>query len=190
MLNLLYPISYLLALTGLILWFYFKENRSMSRKMSSLFLVSFLAYLFSLAFTEASLSYKLLILFRDMVILGVVSQLFNYLKHSAILVLIAAVAVYGLIQFVGFNMLYSTFPEADKSVTEANDEFELLVETENGGIPKEYERLIKKYGLSVEPAFQLADPTLSRLDEFLVVGIPDDAENKTIEIIIQPQPPG
>lgn len=183
MLNLLYPISYLLALTGLILWFYFKENRSMSRKMSSLFLISFMVYLLSLAFMEASLSYKLLILFRDMVILGVVSQLFNYLKNSAILVLIAAVAVYGLIQFVGFNMLYSTFPEAEKSVTEANDEFELLVETENGGIPKAYERLIKKYGLSVEPAFQLSDPTLSRLDEFLAIGIPDEAENKTTEIV-------
>ena len=97
--------------------------------------------------------------------------------------LIAAVAVYGLIQFVGFNMLYSTFPEAEKSVTEANDEFELLVETENGAIPKAYERLIKKYGLSVEPAFQLSDPTLSRLDEFLAIGIPDEAENKTTEIV-------
>jgi len=183
MLNLLYPISYLLALTGLILWFYFKENRSMSRKMSTLFLISFLVYLVSLAFTEASLSYKLLILFRDMVILAVVSQVFNYLKNSTILVLIAAGVIYGLVQFVGFNMLYSTFPEAAKSMTAPNDEFELLVETENGKIPKAYDRLIKKYGLRVEPAFQLVDPTISRLDEFLAVGIPDESENKITEII-------
>jgi thermitase len=173
MLNLLYPISYLLSLTGLVLWFYFKENRSISRKMSSLFLVAFLVYLFSLAFTEASLSYKLLILCRDLVILGLVSQIFNYLKTSAIVVLLVSIGLYGLIQFVGFN----------KSATESNDEFELLVETKNGDIPNGYKRLIEKFGLTVEPAFQLSDPTISRLDEFLSIGIPDQAESKTKEII-------
>lgn len=35
----------------------------------------------------------------------------------------------------------------------------------------------------MEPAFQLSDPTLSRLDEFLAIGIPDVAENKTTEIV-------
>src|SRR6187551_2458503 len=124
MLNLLYPISYILSLVGLILWFYFQENRSISRKMSSLFLLSFLVYLVSLTFTEATLSYKLLILFRDLAILGIVSQLFNYVRHNGIIVLVLAFAVYGLIQFAGFNMLYSTFPETDKSTTAADDQFE------------------------------------------------------------------
>lgn len=183
MLSLLYPISYLLSLTGLILWFYFKDNRSVSRNMSALFLLSFLVYLFSLAFTEASLSYKLLILFRDMLILGVVSQLFNYLKPNAMVLLVAAVVIYGLIQFVGFNMLYNTFPEYTPSITETNKDFELLVETKDGTIPSAYERLINKYGLVIEPAFAVGDHSLSRLDEFLTIGIPDDAENKTGEII-------
>lgn len=183
MLNLLYPISYLLSLTGLILWFYFRDNRSMSQMMSSIFLLSFLVYLVSMAFTEASLSYKLLILFRDMLILGVISQIFNYLRTNPIIVLVAAIAIYGLIQFAGFNMLYDTFPEANKSGVETLDDFELLVETKNGGIPKPYERLIQKYGLTIEPAFQVGDPSLSRLDEFLAVGIPEAAEKNTIEII-------
>jgi hypothetical protein len=151
--------------------------------MSSLFLLSFLIYLVSLAFTEATLSYKLLILFRDLAILGIISQLFNYVKHSAIVVLVLAIAVYGLIQFAGFNMLYSTFPETVKSTTPADDQFELLVETKDGAIPIGYHRLIEKYGLTVEPAFKPSDPSLSRLDEFLVVGIPDPSEKKTLEII-------
>src|SRR3989337_4185898 len=111
MLSFIYPISYLLCLTGLILWFYFKDNPFTSRKMSSLFLFSFIAYLLALAFSEASLSYKLLILFRDLLILAVVSYIFNYVKKNSLLVLVAAFAVYGLIQFVGFNMLFDTFPE-------------------------------------------------------------------------------
>jgi len=183
MLNLLYPISYILSLVGLILWFYFQENRSISRKMSSLFLLSFLVYLVSLVFTEATLSYKLLILFRDLAILGVVSQLFNYLRHNAIVVLVLGIVVYGFIQFAGFNMLYSTFPEAKKSITPADDQFELLVETTDGTIPAGYKRLIDKYGLTIEPAFKPYDPAISRLDEFLVVGIPEQSEKKTMEII-------
>jgi thermitase len=183
MLSLLYPICYLLSLTGLILWFYFKDNRAMSRKMSSLFLISFLIYLFSLAFTEASLAYKLLMLCRDLVILGVVSQFFNFMRQRPVLVLLAGVALYALIQFVGFTMLYNTFPEVNDSATASNDDFELLVETRNGEIPKAYDRLIKKYNLAIEPAFRPDDPSLSRLDEFLVVGIPDQSEGETREII-------
>ncbi|HUR30794.1 MAG TPA: hypothetical protein VMZ69_05140, partial [Saprospiraceae bacterium] len=117
MLNFIYPISYLLCLTGLILWFYFKENHSASRKMSALFMFSFLIYLFSLAFSDSTLSYKLLILFRDLLILAVVSQLFNYIRKNSLLVLVAAIGVYGMIQFVGFNMLFDTFPEASASTT-------------------------------------------------------------------------
>lgn len=183
MLSLLYPISYLVALTGLILWFHFKDNRSASRKMSSLFLVSFLVYLISLAFTEATLSYKLLILFRDLVILGVISQVFNYVRKNVIVVLVAAIALYGLIQFAGFNMLYNTFPEVNKSITAADDAFELLVETKDGKIPKAYHYLISKYELAIEPAFLPGDPSLSRLDEFVLVGIPDHMEKNTKEIV-------
>ncbi len=185
MLNLLYPISYLLALTGLVLWFYFKDNRSMSRKMSSLFLVSFFVYLISLAFTDSTLSFKLLILFRDLLILGVVSQAFNYVRKSPIIILIGAIALYGLIQFVGFSMLYSTFPQVIKSAAEPNDAFELLVETENNQLSKGYIRLIKKYGLIIQPAFQMAEPSLCKLDDYLAIGIPDKAESKTKEIIQQ-----
>lgn len=183
MLNLLYPISYLLSLAGLILWFYFQENRSASRKMSTLFLVSFMVYLVSLAFTEGSLSYKLLILFRDLAILGIVSQLFNYVRRSALVVLVLAIVFYGVIQFAGFNMLYSTFPEVKKSFTSLDDTFELLVETKSGTIPPGYQRLIDKYGLTIERAFTPADQDVSRLDEFFTIGIPDQSEQKVKEII-------
>lgn len=183
MLNLLYPISYLLSLTGLALWFYFKDNRSMSRKMSSLFLISFFVYLFSLAFTDSTLSFKLLILFRDLLILGVISQIFNYVRQSPIIVLIVAIALYGLIQFVGFNMLYSTFPQVQKSAALTNDNFEILLETKDDEISKGYVRLIKKYELTIQPAFHMADAASTRLDNFLAIGIPEKSESKTKEIL-------
>lgn len=183
MLTFLYPISYLLCLTGLILWFYFRENQSRSRKMSLLFMVSFLVYLVTLAFSDATVSYKLLILFRDLLILAVISQVFNYVKRNSLLAFVAAIGIYGLIQFAGFNMLYDTFPQYQRSATALNDEFELLIETKDGNIPKHYTRLIDKYGLTIRKAFDTGDPSVSMLDEYLAIGIPDQAESNIKEII-------
>ncbi len=176
MLDFIYPISYLICLTGLILWFYFKENGSISRKMSSVFLISFLVYLFSLAFTEATLAYKLLMLFRDLSILAIVSQLFNYVRKNSLIVFVLAIGVYGLIQFIGFSMLYDTFPQVTESISAADDQLELLVETKDGVVPKSYDRLIKKYGLVIVKPFNPVQVKLSKLDEFIAIGIPDDAE--------------
>lgn len=183
MLSFIYPISYLFCLTWLILWFYFRENALASRKMSALFLISFLIYLFSLAFSDGSLSYKLLILFRDLLILAVLSQLFSYVRKNRLLVFFAAVVIYGLIQFIGFNMLFQTFPEDRQAVVPADDEFELLVETKDGKIPDAYDELIRKYNLIVRQAFQPADPSLTELDDFIVIGIPEEFENKQKEIV-------
>ncbi len=183
MLTLLYPISYLLSLTGLILWFYFRDHAWTSRKMSTLFLFSFLVYLVSLAFSDASLSYRLLILFRDLVILGVVSQVFNYVRKSALVVLVIAIGIYGLIQFAGFTMLMNTFPEITIDEKTLDDGFELLVETKDGQVPDSYRKLIEKYHLTAEPAFHPADPSLSQLDEFVMIGIPDASEQYLKKII-------
>lgn len=182
MFSFIYPISYLFCLTGLILWFYFKESPSASRKMSSLFMFAFIFYLISLAFSEATLSYKLLILFRDLLILGFVSQFFNYVRRNKLLVLVSAIVVYGLIQFVGFNMLFNTFPQYTASASDVDDEFEFLVETEDGEIPKAYNRLIGEYNLNIREAFTPADPSASRLDEFIAIGIPDVSEKSSREI--------
>ena len=183
MFNLLYPISYLVCLVGLVLWFYFKDNKVASRKFSLMFLVGFGFYLMSLAFGEATLSYKLLILARDLVILGVVALFFNRIRKNVLLVIAAAIACYGLFQFFGFNMLYNTFPQMDANANELDDTYELLVETKDGQIPESYAALISEYGLTVVPAFQPNDPSLSRLDEFVLIGIPDNSESKIKQII-------
>ncbi|MBK9981329.1 MAG: S8 family serine peptidase [Saprospiraceae bacterium] len=183
MLDFIYPISYLISLTGLILWFYFKESGSISRKMSSVFLISFLIYLVTLAFTEATLAYKLLILFRDLSILAILSQLFSYVRKNSLIVFVLAIVIYGVIQFVGFSMLYDTFPQVTETINPADDQFELLVETKDGVVPKSYDMLIKKYGLIIEKPFSPVEPALSKLDEFIAIGIPDEAERDVLTIM-------
>lgn len=183
MLNLLYPISYLLCLTGLILWFYFREQQLASRKMSTLFLSSFFIYLFSLAFSEATLSYKLLILFRDLAILGILSQTFSYVRKHAIVFILVAILLYGLIQFFGFNVLATTFPQTVIGSEPLDDSYELLVETSDGKIPASYQHVIDEYKLTAKPAFTVADASASELDQFIEIGIPDASEKQIRKII-------
>ncbi len=88
MLNILatiYPISFGICLLSLILWFFFRNSPGLTRKLSFSFLGSFVIYLVSLAFSPAALAPKLLILFRDLMVLGIVSQFFNAFKHNKIL---------------------------------------------------------------------------------------------------------
>jgi thermitase len=153
--------------------------------MSLLFAISFMVYLLALAFSDSTLSYKLLILFRDLLILAVISQVFNYVRKNSMLAFVVAIGIYGLIQFAGFNMLYDTFPQQHASTSSINDEYELLIETKDGSIPKSYQELIDKYHLTITKAFEPADPSLSRLDEFFMIGIPDDAENELKDIITE-----
>lgn len=155
----------------------------MAHRMSSLFLISFLVYILSLAFTEAGLAYKLLMLFRDLMILAVISSFFNLIRKHAMVVFIAAMVLYGIIQFAGFNLLYNTFPEVTASEVPTDGTFELLIETHDGSIPKGYQRLIEKYNLTIQPAFAVGDPSLSHLDEFLVAGIPDESEGHILDIV-------
>lgn len=183
MFTLLYPISYLVCLIGLVLWFYFKDNRIASRQFSTIFLIAFGVYLIALAFGEATLSFKLLILARDLVILGVVALFFDRIRKRPLLVVTAAIACYALFQFVGFNMLYNTFPQVEAKADALDDTYELLVETKDGLVPESYAALIREYNLTVTKAFEPQDASLSRLDEFVMIGIPDPAEKRIKQII-------
>ncbi|HJW27615.1 MAG TPA: S8 family serine peptidase, partial [Saprospiraceae bacterium] len=137
----------------------------------------------SLAFSEATLTYKLLVLFRDLAILGVLSQAFSYIRKHAIVLLVAAILVYGMIQFFGFRVLYNTFPQVAVGDEPLDDTYELLVETKDGKVPDSYQKIIDQYHLTTKPAFTAADPALSHLDEFIEIGIPDQSEKKIKKII-------
>ena len=96
MLDLLYPVSYLVSLSGLIGWFYLQDNKRRSRQMSKLFLGGFFAYLISLGMAQGELPYKLFILFRDLVVLGVVSQFFSFFRKYKVLFFGMLFALYGM----------------------------------------------------------------------------------------------
>ena len=199
MLSTLYPLSYAISLFGLILWFYFEEIESPLRKlMSTAFIGGFFVYLFSLAFADGSLEYKLLILTRDMFVLGVVALGFNFLKKFKFLFISALIVLFGFFRFDHLKTLKQTFPEPPKqeisetpSTSISNDENtptnsiiraeldetgELLVEVSEGRDVTELQNIVDKYGLTYERAFFPNDVDATDLDDYFVINVPDQYE--------------
>ncbi len=180
MLSILYPLSFFVSLLGLILWFYYQGNPRMSRSMSSTFLLGFFVYLFSLAFSDGELSDKFLILCRDMVVLALVSQFFNFFRKNKIVFFTMLAVLYGLVHFKLFKFWQQSLPQAaveqtDFDLSQADPEGELLIELKEGHQLDELEAISSTYGLSWQAAFSPARPGTTELDDYYLVNIPKAA---------------
>lgn len=180
MLTWIYPTSYFISLLGLIMWFYFRDDNKLSKMMGITFLGGLLVYLFSLAFSHGALSFKLLILCRDLIVLGLVSRFFSFFKENKMFFFIMLAVLFGTYQFKYKSYLAQTFVVENDIPLDTN--WELLVEIKNGHEITELESIIQKYGLTYEPAFEMADPEITDLDNYYAVNVPTDKEKDLQEI--------
>lgn len=186
MLTFLYPISYLVSLGGLILWFYFQQNPAKSKAMSKTFLGGFLVYLFALAFAEGALGYKLGILARDLVVLGLVSQFFNFFKKNNWVFWTMMGLLYGSVHLFFYEKLANTFPQASDKIEANSDGLdangELLIEIKDDHQIAELEDILEKYDLKYEKAFDIQDDEFD-LSDYYVIDIPAEFEANIPEIL-------
>lgn len=178
MLTYLYPIGFFASLLGLILWFYYQDKPQRSRQMSQLFLGGFFVYLFALAFADGALSNKLLVLFRDLVILGLVSQFFNFFRKNKVLFVAMMIILFGAFKFFGFEMMMKSFP-VDEAVGVTENEIqldpagELLIEVADNEEIASLAPIFERYNLTYSRAFYPLHGDQTDLDDYYVVDIPD-----------------
>ncbi|MFK8105026.1 MAG: S8 family serine peptidase [Saprospiraceae bacterium] len=189
MLTTLYPISYFASLLGLILWFYYKDNRKMSAMMSKLFLGGFFVYTFSLAFSEADFSQKLLVLCRDLFVLGLVSQGFNFFRKHKLVFFGMLFLLFGVFGFSYKSYMVNSLMENQTAQTygHLDKKGEFLVELSESHQLKEMEALIQQYDLKLTPAFSMKQKNITELDDYFVVNVPDQYEEAlaAIELALQ-----
>src|SRR5690606_6999580 len=109
----IYPVSYLVSLSSLVTWFFAQGKTRFSRPASALFLTAYFVYLAALAFSSGETAYKLLILVRDMLVMGIVVQIFNVLRKNVLLSVLLAVVAVLIVFFSYFRTLDLTFPQLD-----------------------------------------------------------------------------
>jgi len=192
MIDLLYPISYLVSLSGLIGWFYVQDNKRRSRQMSKLFLGGFFVYLLSLGMAQGELPYKLFVLFRDLVVLGLVSQFFSFFRKNKLLFFGLLFGLYGMVGMRGMDILQATFPEGgnplnaedantplgenttSKQMTDLDEAGEFLVEINEGHTIADIQSTLDKFGISHQRAFHPANADFTDLDDFYVLNVPNN----------------
>jgi len=163
--------------------------------MSTIFIAGFFAYLVSLGFAEGELSAKLLILCRDMFAMGIVSQVFHYAVKNKLLFFGLYLGLIALFKFVFYKQMETSYLQMgidkvenvqaeEKLSNDISDDFELLVDLKNADDLKNLSKIIDKYELTVEYAFDMKSESITDLDDYVAIGIPDHQESK-IQIIIQ-----
>lgn len=169
MLQILYPLGFIVSITGLILWFYNQHDPSRSRLMSQAFLGGFFVYLFSLAFSEGELSLKLWALFRDLMVIGIVSQGFNFLKSNKSLFFGGLALFYTLFYLFGLQKMNQTFAQISTETAEFYGE--LLVDLAEEQQVKDFEQITNTYDLKWERAFHPERAHQTNLDDYYLVDV-------------------
>ncbi len=172
MLSFLYPFSYFASMLGLIMWFYFRDNRSWGRTMRNLFFASLGVYLLALLLAPGLLPFKLFTLFRDLLVMGVIAQFFRFFRDNKLVFFIMLVVLVATFQFKYKSVLQYTFPTNSTVSEQWDEQWELLVEISDGHQLTELQDVLTKYQLDAEPAFFLTQTDRTDLDDYVAINIP------------------
>jgi thermitase len=136
--------------------------------MSALFLMGFLVYLAALSFSSGTLSYKLMILVRDMIVMAVVTQAFNLSRKrlllSAGLGLVAALVIY----LSYFQTLMLTFPQLPVETLDVEGEFLVKIDPDK---PEVLDKMQAAFPCTAERAFIPERELQTELDDYYVIDL-------------------
>ena len=171
--DLLYPFSYIISLIGLVGWFFVQGHKKFSNPASAMFVLGFLVYLCALAFSSASTSYKLMVLFRDMLVLAVVSQIFFIFSKSKTLSIVLLIAAALTVYFSYFSVLNYTFPQLHTEHIDENGEFLIRVTEQDEALVS---AITDKFDCTVTRAFTPQDFESTRLDDYYIINSATDSK--------------
>lgn len=171
-----YSTGFLAVAFGLTFWFFYRDAGK-ARLFNFLILGGLAAYLTSVVFVEANIGQKLWALFRDLVVLGVLAQIFGFLKKYTFLFFGTVLLAVGGWYFYYKNVMKNTFVTEKVEVFDASipldSEGELLVEIENGKGASDLQSITSQFGLQLTPAFQPEKANQTDLDDYFLVNIPE-----------------
>ncbi|HFA51469.1 MAG TPA: subtilisin [Bacteroidetes bacterium] len=189
----LYPISFIISLAALSGWFFFRDREDKGNLFRKIFFGSFILYGASWFLNDGAMSYKMMALGREMLILATVPLFLSFFRKSNLVYMALLFAVLGALKYFYFENLKNTFPQKKETISEtyitppANIDLdkngELLVEILDGHQLNEIQKLLDKYGLSAKRAFYPKDKNATDLDDYFLLNIPAKNENNLGEII-------
>ncbi len=160
------------ALTG---WYYFQNRAPWGNLFRNALPVSLGLYLVGWFGADAAFAVKVPVLFRDLLVLGAAGVVLRILLSRPLTFFITAAAIFGTL--VLFFQNKHRFPLPNHQVLEQlsglDAQGELLVELPEGRGPASLDELVKKYDLTVTRAFYPQSESMTELDDYYLVNVPD-----------------
>lgn len=184
MLDQLYHFSFLFTLIGLIGWFFINHASKLSTVLQGVFFFALATYLFSVVTADATMTYKLSILFRDLLVISGLAAGFSMLRTNKVaffFMLIASTMVYQLYFKEKLTQTFVATSTLSENGLDANGE--LLLEIKEGHQIEELADLINRYNLKTTKAFTMQDETATDLDDYWLIDIPTEFENQRATIV-------
>lgn len=173
MLSTLYPIAYLITLGALTGWFYFRDNEQKAPLFRKVFFGALLAYVLCWLFASGSFSYKFVVLLRELVLLAFLPFLLSmFRKVTWAYIAFLVVSIISLKKWY-FPELGSTFPqEVLTENVQVDESAELLIEVREGHNIKEVQSILDRFKIAATPAFSMAHPEATDLDDYYALDVP------------------
>ncbi|MEK7256945.1 MAG: hypothetical protein AAB316_19475, partial [Bacteroidota bacterium] len=187
----LYPLAYIATLASLTLWFYLRENERWSETIRKIFYACLLALGTSWLLSKGALSYKFIVLGRELLILAVVPVVLGLFRKAKWVFLAMALVTFAMLRVFYFDKLKQTFPQQAKSEISAlpaenkvplDPAGELLIEIKDGRQIAEIQQVLSKFELTATPAFVLKDKNFTDLDYYFLINVPPKFEGDLSEV--------
>ena len=179
----LYPTLFIATTISLAVWFLYRSDEDREQWLQRIFFGLFLSYLAVVLTADVKFGVKLWVLFRDLLVLGLLGTVFQLATHKRIWFIGASVAAAGFLTwFVPAQMGGSLNTPAIAPLSYA-PEGELLLELAEGAGQEVLSTAAYKYDLTFTPAFSVGQPGITELDDYLLVDIPESHLSDLDEII-------
>ena len=179
-----YSKGFWLAAFSLIFWHYVREKEGWAKLAQLGLVLGITIYSISFSFVQVTATSKILLLTKDLLLLGFTSLLFQSIRKYKRLYWLAVILLYALSRLFISQWHKNEFA-TNKDVINTEDEWELLVTLDGKNGLESLKTFVEKNDLILKPAFVLKDKTGTLLDDYYSIEIPEDQEKNTIDIKAQ-----
>lgn len=175
-----YSNGFWLASFALILWHYFKDKEGWTKLFQFLFVLGISSYAIAFSFLPNNAGHKLIILSKDLILMGMISLAFQLLRNYKHLYWLSVFLLY-----VSSRLYLSHWQKSSVHETGAQNqenEWELLVQLNDPGSLVPLKSIMDKYQLTTTLAFSMDEIDQTELDNYLSIEIPENQEGQIEKI--------
>lgn len=170
----LYPTLYIASTASLALWFLYRLDEEREQWLQRIFFGLFLSYTLVVLTADVKFGVKLWVLFRDLLVMGLLGAVFQLATHKRLWFTGAALASALFLAWFVPAQMNGSLHSGDTVLNNYDPDGELLLELAEGAPTEVLSGPANKYGLTFTPAFTVMQPDDTELDDYLLVDIPEN----------------